>query len=76
MASGVTARLLHVDLTGRTTRVEELPETTVRKYLGGGALAAYVLLRELRPPLSSRLSSRRPGSQPQAGGNGDRPSSR
>src|ERR671919_1545271 len=25
MASGITARLLHVDLTNRTTRVEELP---------------------------------------------------
>jgi aldehyde:ferredoxin oxidoreductase len=49
MASGITARLLHVDLTNRTTRVEELPEVTVRKYLGGGALAAHILLRELKP---------------------------
>jgi aldehyde:ferredoxin oxidoreductase len=45
----VTARLLHVDLTARQTRVEEMPEVTVRKYLGGGALAAHILLRELRP---------------------------
>ena len=49
MPSGVTARLLHVDLTTRQTRTEELPETTVRKYLGGGALAAHVLLRDLKP---------------------------
>src|ERR671918_292097 len=49
MASGITARLLHVDLTNRTTRVEELPEVTVRKYLGGGALAAHILQRELKP---------------------------
>ncbi len=49
MASGITARLLHVDLTTRQTRVEVLPETTVRTYVGGGALAAYLLLRELRP---------------------------
>jgi aldehyde:ferredoxin oxidoreductase len=49
MASGTTARLLHVDLSTRQTRVEELPETVVRKHLGGGALAAHLLLREMRP---------------------------
>jgi len=49
MASGITATLLHIDLTSRTTRMEEVPEVTVRKYLGGGALAAHILLRELRP---------------------------
>jgi aldehyde:ferredoxin oxidoreductase len=49
MASGITGKLLHVDLTTRQTRVEEIPETVMRKYLGGGALAAWVLLREMRP---------------------------
>ncbi len=44
---GITAKLLHVDLTTRQTRTEELPETTVRKYLGGGALASYILLRDM-----------------------------
>jgi len=38
--AGITAKLLHVDLTTRQTRTEELPETTVRKYFGGGGLAA------------------------------------
>jgi aldehyde:ferredoxin oxidoreductase len=55
MPSGVTAKLLHVDLTARQTRVEEIPETVLRKHLGGGALAAYLLLRDLPPgvdPLS------------------------
>ena len=47
MASGMTAKLLHVDLSTRQTRVEELPEVTVRKYLGGGALAAHILLRDM-----------------------------
>ncbi|MBI2216641.1 MAG: aldehyde ferredoxin oxidoreductase family protein [Candidatus Rokubacteria bacterium] len=47
--AGITGKLLHVDLTTRQTRVEELPETTMRKYLGGGALAAHLLLREMRP---------------------------
>ncbi|MBI3029732.1 MAG: aldehyde ferredoxin oxidoreductase family protein [Candidatus Rokubacteria bacterium] len=49
MASGMTARLLHVDLASRQTRVEELPETLLRKCLGGGALASYLLLREMPP---------------------------
>src|SRR5688500_11720165 len=46
MAS-ITMKLLHVDLTTRQTRPEELPEPIVRKYFGGGALAAYLLLREM-----------------------------
>jgi len=49
MAGGIAGKLLHVDLTTRQIRSEELPETTMRKYLGGGALAAHILLRDLRP---------------------------
>src|SRR5438552_15362914 len=45
----ITARILHVDLTSRTTRTEEISEATYRKYLGGGALAAHVLLRDMPP---------------------------
>src|SRR5262245_63885252 len=45
----ITAKLLHVDLTTRQTRSEELPETVTRKYLGGGAMAAWLLLREMPP---------------------------
>src|SRR2546421_1381910 len=47
MPSGVTAKVLHVDLTTRQTRVEEIPEVTVRKSLGGGALACHLLLRDM-----------------------------
>ena len=47
MASGVSAKVLHVDLTSRQTRVEEIPEVTVRKHLGGGALACHLLLRDM-----------------------------
>src|SRR3989454_3189255 len=47
MASGVTAKILHVDLSARQTRVEEIPEVTIRKYLGGGALACHLLLRDM-----------------------------
>jgi aldehyde:ferredoxin oxidoreductase len=45
----ITAKLLHIDLTTRQTRSEELSETVTRKYLGGGALAAWLLLREIPP---------------------------
>jgi aldehyde:ferredoxin oxidoreductase len=43
----VTAKLLHVDLGSRTTSVEEIPEPVLRRHLGGGALAAYLLLRDM-----------------------------
>ena len=49
MATGLTHKLLHVDLGSRQTRVEEIPETVLRKYLGGGALACHLLLRDLPP---------------------------
>src|SRR5438270_5020311 len=45
----ITARILHVDLMSRTTRTEEISEATYRKYLGGGALAAHILLRDMKP---------------------------
>src|SRR3989441_2157444 len=45
----ITAKILHVDLTDRSHRAEEIPEATYRKYLGGGAMAAWLLLRELKP---------------------------
>jgi aldehyde:ferredoxin oxidoreductase len=43
----VTAKLLHVDLGTRTTRVEDIPEPILRRHLGGGGLAAYLLLRDM-----------------------------
>jgi aldehyde:ferredoxin oxidoreductase len=43
----ITAKLLHVDLTTRETRTEEIGEPLLRKYLGGGALAAHILLRDM-----------------------------
>ena len=49
MASGITGKLLHVDLTTRQTRVEEIPETVLRQHLGGGALACWLLLRDMPP---------------------------
>jgi aldehyde:ferredoxin oxidoreductase len=49
MATGVTFKLLHIDLGTRETRVEEISETVTRKHLGGGALACHLLLRDLSP---------------------------
>jgi aldehyde:ferredoxin oxidoreductase len=47
--AGVTAKILHMDLSTRTTRVEEIPEPVLRRHLGGGGLAAYLLLRDMPP---------------------------
>jgi aldehyde:ferredoxin oxidoreductase len=47
--AATTAKILHVDLTTRTTRAEEIPEPILRRHLGGGGLAAYLLLRDMPP---------------------------
>lgn len=49
------ARILFVDLTNRTTRVETLDAETYRKYPGGSALGMYLMLNNMDPhvePLS------------------------
>ena len=48
------AKLLHVDLTTRQSRSEEVSETVLRKHLGGGALAAHILARPSMRSSSSR----------------------
>ena len=45
--AGVTGKILHVDLSAGQTRTEELPEVVMRRYLGGGALASSLLLRDM-----------------------------
>lgn len=49
MQGAFTGKFLRVDLTAGTTTVEEIPELTRRMYLGGSAMAAYLLARELKP---------------------------
>lgn len=44
---GSWGRILRVDLTARTTSVEEMDETTYRRNPGGRALIAHYLLREV-----------------------------
>src|SRR5262245_42541425 len=46
MPGGYAGRLLRIDLTTRTSRAEPLDDLLLRRYLGGGLLAAYFLLRE------------------------------
>lgn len=52
MASGYAGRILRIDLSERTTRVETLDDLTLRRYLGGGLLGAYFLLKETPAGLS------------------------
>lgn len=49
MADSYHGKILHVDLSEPRWWTEELPASVYRKYLGGGALASYFLLRDLPP---------------------------
>ena len=49
MMGGIHGRILHVDLTTGQTRVETPPEELFRLLVGGRALVAYLLLRDLPP---------------------------
>lgn len=45
----LTARLLRVDLSTRTTNVEEVPAEVVRKWVGGTGLGVHYLYNEVPP---------------------------
>jgi len=45
----LSGKLLRVDLARETTRVEDLPEELMKKYLGGRGLGAKILFEELKP---------------------------
>ncbi len=49
MPYGFQGKVLVVDLTTGTIDIETPDETIYRRYVGGAALAAYYLLRELKP---------------------------
>jgi aldehyde:ferredoxin oxidoreductase len=46
---GYQGRFLRVDLTNRTTKVEEYDPAWYRQYLGGYGMTSYFLLKELTP---------------------------
>jgi Protein of unknown function (DUF2637) len=76
-ARGQTPYMVAASILDERADADTLTPEALRQALAGrghdvSLTTAQGLLRELRPPLSSRLSSRRPGRQPQAG-NGDRP---
>jgi aldehyde:ferredoxin oxidoreductase len=49
MPHGYNGKVLHVDLTSLKVKVEEPDELFYRTYLGGGGIASYYLLKQLRP---------------------------
>lgn len=49
MPYGYNGKILHVDLTDRTSWVETPDEVFYRTYMGGGCLGAYYLLKETKP---------------------------
>jgi aldehyde:ferredoxin oxidoreductase len=49
MPSSYNGKILHVDLSEERWWVEELDELIYRKYLGGGALSTYFMLRDMKP---------------------------
>ena len=49
MAYGYNGKILRVDLGKESISVEEPPKNFYCRYLGGGTLALYYLLRELKP---------------------------
>jgi aldehyde:ferredoxin oxidoreductase len=53
MIGGVYGKILHINLHDGTTRVEHLPEPVYRLLVGGRALIAYFLLRDLAPHTDS-----------------------
>jgi hypothetical protein len=78
-ATGQTPYMVAASILDERADADTLTPEALKQALAGRGFSvslttAQALLRELRPPLSSRLSSRRPGRRPPAGdGNGDRP---
>jgi hypothetical protein len=78
-ATGQTPYMVAASILDERADADTLTPETLRQALAGRGFSvslttAQALLRELRPPLSSRLSSGRPGRRPPAGdGNSDRP---
>jgi aldehyde:ferredoxin oxidoreductase len=53
MKNGYWQRMLRIDLTNRKTRVEEIPEKDLRRFIGGAGLGAEILRRELPRKIDS-----------------------
>jgi len=58
MVGAFTNKYLRVDLTQGTTTVEQFSDLDYRLFMGGAAMAAAILMRELKPgvdPLGRRM---------------------
>jgi aldehyde:ferredoxin oxidoreductase len=55
MIGGIHGKILHVNLTSGELRVEQVPDEMYRLLVGGRAMVAYLLLRDL-PPRTHPLS--------------------
>ncbi|MSP13831.1 MAG: aldehyde ferredoxin oxidoreductase [Chloroflexi bacterium] len=53
MSHGFAGKILHIDLTQGTVRIESLSDEFLRLYPGGKALAAYYLLQEIVPGIDA-----------------------
>ncbi len=51
--AGYMGNILHVDLSRRTTTVEQPDESFYRKYMGGSGLNLYYILRDMEPGLDA-----------------------
>lgn len=49
MANGYNGKILRVDLTNGTTKVEDLDPMVCRRFLGGAGLGTYFLMKETKP---------------------------
>ena len=47
MAKGFTGKIIHIDLTSRTSSVERPQENFYRRYGGGSAMGMYYLLKQM-----------------------------
>ena len=52
MNNGYWQKLLRVNLTTRQTRVEDIPEDDLKRYIGGAGLAGKIIYDELPPKLN------------------------
>ena len=44
-------KVLRVDLSNRSYKIEEVPNDVIENYIGGKGLAAYYLCKELEPKI-------------------------
>jgi aldehyde:ferredoxin oxidoreductase len=54
--NGFFNRILTIDLTERSHKVEDIPDSVLERYLGGKGLGTYLLLRDNPPGATTSLA--------------------